>query len=155
LNLQNCFWQKFITRDTAIIVPQLHQILEDVGTTYKAIRHAVAERDEDERATWCENVMDQYLASQILFVGESSKNDGTIYRHFGRAVSGRRALMPANSDPGVRFNMVCALGVEGYAAVKVVEGSVDADEFFDFIISDVVSYPESFLHSIFLTSIFM
>ncbi|THU77295.1 hypothetical protein K435DRAFT_620341, partial [Dendrothele bispora CBS 962.96] len=36
-----------------------------------------------------------------------------------------------------RWSMVAALGVEGYSAVRVVPGSVDGDEFFDFIVADL------------------
>jgi len=36
--------------------------------------------------------------------------------------------------------MVAALSLDGYEAVHVVPGSVDGEEFLDFIINDVVRY---------------
>ena len=40
---------------------------------------------------------------------------------------------------GDRFSIVAALNIGGYVATRVVPGSVDSDEFFDFIVHDVVS----------------
>ncbi|THU92536.1 hypothetical protein K435DRAFT_592130, partial [Dendrothele bispora CBS 962.96] len=36
-----------------------------------------------------------------------------------------------------RYSLVAALGIEGYSAARVVPGSVDSDEFFDFIVTDL------------------
>ncbi|KZP32788.1 hypothetical protein FIBSPDRAFT_656379, partial [Athelia psychrophila] len=45
-----------------------------------------------------------------------------------------------------RFSMVAALSVDGYIATRVVPGSLDGDEFFDFIVHDVLPkmnpYPQ-------------
>ncbi|KAJ7105263.1 hypothetical protein C8R44DRAFT_528567, partial [Mycena epipterygia] len=37
-----------------------------------------------------------------------------------------------------RYSIVAALGIDGYVATRVVLGSVDGDEFFDFIVNDVL-----------------
>jgi hypothetical protein len=41
--------------------------------------------------------------------------------------------------------MVAALSLDGYKAVRVVSGSVDGEEFLDFIVNDVVRCVFSFL----------
>ncbi|KAI4518010.1 hypothetical protein K523DRAFT_223592, partial [Schizophyllum commune Tattone D] len=45
-----------------------------------------------------------------------------------------------------RYSILPALTLDGYIACRVVEGSVDGDEFFDFIITDVLPqmnpYPQ-------------
>ncbi|KAL1675150.1 hypothetical protein EV122DRAFT_172864, partial [Schizophyllum commune] len=56
---------------------------------------------------------------------ESSKDDRTIYRHYGRAVSGRRAVVQTNFNRGERFSLVAAMSVDGYVASRVVPDSVD------------------------------
>ena len=38
---------------------------------------------------------------------------------------------------------MAAMSVEGYVGVRVVEGSVDGDEFFDFIAEEVVCVVQS------------
>ncbi|KAJ3826961.1 hypothetical protein F5880DRAFT_1450822, partial [Lentinula raphanica] len=58
-------------------------------------------------------------------IDETSKDDRTIYRHYGRAISGQRAVIPANFVRGDRYSFVAALGIEGYAAIRVVPGSLD------------------------------
>ncbi|THU78452.1 hypothetical protein K435DRAFT_593326, partial [Dendrothele bispora CBS 962.96] len=75
----------------------------------------------------------------ILVIDETSKDDRTIYPHYGRSVLGERATIAANFVRGERWSMVAALGVEGYSAVRVVLGSVDGDEFFDFINQQLVT----------------
>ncbi|KAJ3964498.1 hypothetical protein EV361DRAFT_759430, partial [Lentinula raphanica] len=59
------------------------------------------------------------------FVDETSKDDRTIYRHYGRAVSGQRATISANFVRGDRYSIVAAMSTEGYEAVQVVPGSVN------------------------------
>jgi hypothetical protein len=80
-----------------------------------------------------------FIASQMIFIDESSKDDRTIYRHYGRAPSGRRATIQANFVRGDRFSIVAALSLDGYEAMQVVPGSVDGEAFLDFVVNDVVS----------------
>ncbi|KAJ3831008.1 hypothetical protein F5878DRAFT_549987 [Lentinula raphanica] len=56
-------------------------------------------------------VTTHYVASQLVFVDETSKDDRTIYRHYGRAVSGQRATISANFVRGERFSLVAALSI--------------------------------------------
>ncbi|KAE9390961.1 hypothetical protein BT96DRAFT_783422, partial [Gymnopus androsaceus JB14] len=106
-----------LTHGTAISRLQLCQILKDCALSYKKLRRVASERDEE-------------LVRH--------KDDRTIYRHYGRAVLGERAVISANFVRGDRYSLVAALGVEGYSATQVVHGSLDGDEFFDFVISDVL-----------------
>ncbi|THU95152.1 hypothetical protein K435DRAFT_798372 [Dendrothele bispora CBS 962.96] len=129
-----------VAHEAAISRSHLWQILDDCAITYKKLRREASERDEALREQWKAAYQQHYTASQILFIDETSKDDRTIYRHYGRSVLGERATIAANFVRGERWSMVAALGVEGYSAVRVVPGSVDGDEFFDFIVVDVVSF---------------
>ncbi|KAJ3752886.1 hypothetical protein EV360DRAFT_15643, partial [Lentinula raphanica] len=60
------------------------------------------------------------------FVDETSKDDRTIYRHYGHAVSGQRATISANFVRGDRYSLVAAMSVDGYEAVQVIPGSLNA-----------------------------
>ncbi|KAJ3803957.1 hypothetical protein F5876DRAFT_3931, partial [Lentinula aff. lateritia] len=66
----------------------LHKIIQDTGITYKRLRRAAAERGDERRAEWKAEINAHYVASQIIVVDETSKDDRTIYRHYGRAPSG-------------------------------------------------------------------
>ena len=116
----------------------LFRNIRDAGVTYKLLRKAAAERDEDARQEWKDDVNAHFTAVQMVFIDETSKDDRTIYRHYGRAPNGQRATIRANFVRGDRYSMVAALSLDGYEALRVVPGSVDGEEFLDFIIHDVV-----------------
>jgi hypothetical protein len=40
------------------------------------------------------------MASQMVFVDETSKDDQTVYRHYGYSIAGRRATINANFVQG-------------------------------------------------------
>ncbi|KAF9241271.1 hypothetical protein BU15DRAFT_12521, partial [Melanogaster broomeanus] len=60
------------------------------------------------------------------FVDETSKNELTWARHYGRAASGTRAILSDVFVRGDRYSLVAAITVDGYLAAEVVEGSYDS-----------------------------
>ena len=85
-----------IAHETAVSPSQLHQILLNLNISFKRLRWDASERDEFAREEWRRANQDRFHASQLLFVDETSKDDRTIYRRYGRAVSGQRAPIQAN-----------------------------------------------------------
>ena len=69
----------------------LDENLRDAGLSYKLVRKAAAERDEKAREAWRAYVARNYVPSMMVFVDETSKDNRTIYCHYGRAVLGHRA----------------------------------------------------------------
>lgn len=116
----------------------LHQNLRDLGITYKRLRKAAKERDEEAREEFRQYARQNWVAEQLVFVDETSKDNRTIYRHYGRAVNGRRAVSHMPFSRGTRYSLVAALSTDGYMCMRAVEGSVNGDEFFDFIVEEVV-----------------
>jgi len=129
-----------LVHDVGISRTALHENIRDCGLTYKMLHKAAAERDEEVRQHWKAEMRANWVAKQCVMVDETSKDDRTLFRLYGRSPLGHRAPVPANFVRGQRFSMVAAMGVEGYIATRVVEGSLDGDEFFDFIVNDVASY---------------
>jgi transposase len=127
-----------LTYEVHISKSALHTNIRDAGITYKLLRRAAAERDEDFRQEWKQDVDAHFTASQMIFVDETSKDERTIYRHYGRSITGGRATISANFVRGERYSMVAALSLDGYEAVDVVPGSVDGEGFLNFIVDDVV-----------------
>lgn len=74
-----------------------------------------------------------------MAIDESSKNDHTYGRRYGRSPLGQRADISAPFIHGERYSMIAAMSKKGYLAVRVVPGSVDSFGFFYFIVEDVVS----------------
>src|SRR5258708_27494039 len=69
----------------------LHENIHDAGISFKLLRKATAEHDEDQRLEWKEDVNTHFIASQIVFVDKTSKDNQTIYCHYGRAMVGHCA----------------------------------------------------------------
>ena len=91
-----------------------------------------------ERALFCQYAQDNWVANQLVFVDETSKNNRTIYRHYGRVILGHRAHATQSFTRGTRYSLIAAISIDGYMSMRVIEESVDNAEFFRFIIDEVV-----------------
>lgn len=131
----------FLALESDILVPitTLHRVLANAGLTYKLLRRQALERDNVGRYLWMQETQNLYRANHIIWIDESSKDDRTIYRHYGRAPSGEQPTISAKFVRGNRYSILPALTIDGYIAVRIVRDSVDGAEFFDFIVQDVVS----------------
>ncbi len=87
----------------------LHENIHDAGISFKLLCKATAEHNEDQQLEWKEDVNTHFIASQMVFIDETSKDNQTIYRHYGCAVVGHCALIAANFVRGDWFSMVTAL----------------------------------------------
>ncbi|KAF9642399.1 hypothetical protein BDM02DRAFT_3073261, partial [Thelephora ganbajun] len=57
---------------------------------------------------------------------ESSKNNRTIFRRWGRSMKGTSADVHAGFNRGERYSILAAISVNGYISTRVVIGSVDS-----------------------------
>ena len=80
---------------TRFTSPGLHSTSTSV-ITYKLLHKAAAEHDEDLRQEWMQDVNEHFVASQMVFVDKTSKDDQTIYQHYGQSAAGRCATISAN-----------------------------------------------------------
>ena len=128
-----------IYHDQPISTTALYDNLKDLGLTYKCLKRIAAEQDDAYCADWLHNMTSNYTADQLVFLDESSKDDRAILRRYGWAIKGQHAIENVSLNRGIRYSILPALTVDGYMAVRVVKGSIDGAEFFDFILNDVVS----------------
>jgi len=112
-----------IYHDQPISTAALHDNLKDLGLTYKRLKRIAAERDDGYRAEWLHNITANYTANQLVFLDESSKDDRTILRRYGRATSGQSPVDLVRLNRGIRYSVLPALAVDGYMAVRAVEGT--------------------------------
>jgi transposase len=138
------FWLA-IHHDIVISKSALHKNLEEAGLTRKLLHKIAQERDEQLRQEYWDVINGDLNGNSDLLVmaDETSKNDLTLARRFGRAVVGQRAAYTDVFVRGQRFSIAAALSKNGYIAAKVVPGSFDSFDFFDFVAEQVVS---SFCH---------
>ncbi|KAF8234699.1 hypothetical protein L208DRAFT_1260391, partial [Tricholoma matsutake] len=57
---------------------------------------------------------------------------------YRQAPHGQCATIPADFVCGDHYSILAAMSVEGYVGTHIVPGSVDGDEFFDFIVNKIV-----------------
>lgn len=127
--------------DIMISVSGLHLALKNAGLTRKLLHKIAIERDEELQAQWRDmQAGDDFLhdGSQFVCVDETSKNELTYARKYGRAYSGQRAELRDVFVRGDRYLMVAALTIDGYIASQVIPGSLDSIDFLDFIQEQVV-----------------
>jgi transposase len=123
--------------DEPLSITALHDNLTELGTTRKIMRRAALERDDALRAAWLEDTLLRYTADEMVFLDESSKDGRTVFRKYGRAPQGERPVIQESNDRGTRYSILPAITINGYIAVRVIEGSVDGAEFFDFVLDDL------------------
>ncbi len=85
-----------LSHEVHISKAMLHLNIHDAGITFKLLCRAAAERDEDLQQEWMQNINANFVASQMVFIDETSKDDQTIYQHYGHSVAGRCATIGAN-----------------------------------------------------------
>ena len=79
-----------------------------------------------------------YSADCLVFLDESSKDQRTYFRSYGRSFVGTPCEISAPFVRGRRFSLLPAMDINGIFAHKVVEGSFDHDKFFKFVRDHVV-----------------
>lgn len=136
-----------VAHDQPVSISALQRSLVALGYTYKRLRKTAAQRDELTRSQWKADILSRFTANQLVFADESSKDNRTLQRQYGRAPSGERASEVLSFARGVRYSILPALSIDGFLTVRVVRGSVDGSEFYDWVLSDLVShFPlESFI----------
>lgn len=116
--------------------------LIEVGLTRKRLHKLAIEHDEALREDWRESLHTDFQGDGLEFVcvDETSKNELTYARRYGRAMSGKDAILRDVFMRGDRYSLVAAITIGGYIASTVVPGSLDAFDFYNFVAEDVVSH---------------
>lgn len=133
-------WHLGIHHDIAISVSGLQATLARAGLSRKVLHKIAQERDEARRAEFMHCMRNNFSGTgdEFVFIDESSKNEHTYQRRYGRAPIGQDAVITAPFIRGERYSLVAAMSKKGYLAAHIVDGSLDAFDFFDFIVEDVV-----------------
>ena len=71
-----------LEHDVLISKTALHQNIRGARLTYKLLRRRAAERDEDAREQWKEDVHLNFVTAQMVWTDESSEDNHTT-NHFG------------------------------------------------------------------------
>ncbi|PCH35472.1 hypothetical protein WOLCODRAFT_80230 [Wolfiporia cocos MD-104 SS10] len=104
-------WWLAVNHDIAISKTALQRTLQTAGLSRKLLRKIARERNKLLREEWRDDIRSHFSGTaelQHVFVR------------------------------GVRYSLIAALSKRGYIAARVVEGSFNAFDFFDFIIEDLL-----------------
>jgi DDE superfamily endonuclease len=107
------------------------------GVSLKKLERVANERNNEIRADFIGR-MAQYGPEEIGFIDESSKDERTICRRFGRARKGTRAAKQQVFIRGRRTTITGLLSMNGLVAGTVVEGSMTKAMFMEFLEFTVV-----------------
>ncbi|TFY79064.1 hypothetical protein EWM64_g4948 [Hericium alpestre] len=127
-----------VVHDISISVGALHNTLSAIGLIYKRLHKSAAQRDPALCAMWRATTTLNYAAAQYVFIDESSFDGRNLERDYGRAAVGQRANEVMPHERGQRYSLLPALTLDGYIATRVVSGSVNGLEFYDFVARDLV-----------------
>ena len=127
--------------DQPISTTALHMNLQDLALTHKCLKWIASEQDDVYRMEWILNITMNYMVDQLVFLDESSKDECVVLWRYGHAPSRWDAIHHVSLDCRIWYSILPSLSLDGYMAVRVVEGSIDGAEFYDFVVNDVVSLP--------------
>jgi transposase len=116
----------------------IHRELERSGISHKKLTRIASERDEDARAEFMLR-MARYLPEELAFIDETSKDERTVGRRYGRSRRGSRAVKKVPFVRGRRTSTEAVLSLDGIVASSVLEGSMTKEKFLEFLEFTVVS----------------
>ena len=144
------FWLA-IHHDIVISKSALHLNLKEAGLSRKLLHKIAIEHDTQLREEYMDTINGELEgdSSMLVFVDETSKNDHTLARRYGLSLVGERAAFTDVFVRGQRWSLAAAISQNGYIATKVVPGSFDSFDIFDFVAEQVVcSGPWRFCHAL-------
>jgi transposase len=131
-----------------ISLPTISRTLRRLRITRKKAVARASERNSLLQAVYRnrigELVPDPWM---LIFLDESSKDERTIVRRYGYGPEGKRLYQDAPFVRGKRYSVLPAITLDGIITRTVVEGSITAPIFIDFLRNYVVC-PECCLISI-------
>lgn len=115
----------------------IHRELERAGMSRKKLKRIAAERNELLRSDFIRRMAD-YTPDQLIFIDETSKDEQTLQRRYGRSKKGKRAVRRAVFVRGRRVTGVGALSLDGMISADVVEGYLTRETYLRWLEDDVV-----------------
>jgi transposase len=115
----------------------IHRELKRAGVSFKKLKRIAKERSEHQRADFIRR-MAQYGADELGFIDETSKDERTVGRRYGRSKKGTRATKKQVFVRGRRTSTTGLLTIDGIIAGTVVEGSMTKEMFMEFLEYTVV-----------------
>lgn len=124
-------------RGVHVSLATLSRTLRNMSLSNKSISKKAAERDDLLRATWVAEWGDLPVES-FVWLDESSVDDLTNQRRRGWAPVGRACVRRDTFLRGQRYSILPALSTDDIIALDIVEGSVNKEQFLEFLNDQLV-----------------
>ncbi|KAJ7622506.1 hypothetical protein FB45DRAFT_870685 [Roridomyces roridus] len=132
-----------LNRHISVHFTTIFRELERLGMSRKKLKKVAKERNENVRIDFTRR-MAQYPPEYLGFLDETSKNNRTYGRGYGRAPKGRRAQMRQDFVRGTRLTGTGLLTLDGMVASTVVEGSMKRVDYLAFLEHEVMPLTTPF-----------
>jgi len=146
LNRKRCTYldeiqeQLIICRGVHISIPTLWRSLRRLCISNKCVSARALERNDILRSAFMNRIAtDVPDPRMFMFIDEAAKNDRTSARLKGWAPIGARCVQRRCFVRGKRFSILPVLTLDGIVAHDIIEGSVTASRFLQFLKELVVS----------------
>ena len=145
--------QLLIRRGTKISLSTISRTLHRLHFSHKSISGRALERNNELRAIFMNRIADQVPDPNMLMFGdEASKDERTSGRRWGWSLRGTRCIQRKCFVRGKRFSILPILTLDGIIAYDIIEGSVMAERFVQFLRELVVC--SSLKSTLFITNAF-
>ncbi|GAO52289.1 hypothetical protein G7K_6369-t1 [Saitoella complicata NRRL Y-17804] len=130
---------EFLNDQFATSLSRYHvtRYLQKIGYTRKVLTLRAAQRNPILRANHAIEMAD-YTQEQLVFLDESAVDERTGSRKFGYSPIGARAIQERVFGHSTRWSVLPALTIEGLKALRIFQGSFNADRFVEFIEEDLL-----------------
>jgi transposase len=126
-------------RNVRVSIPTLVRTLRRIQFSSKAVSIKALERNDLLRAVYMNRIgLEVPNMDMVMFADESAKDDRTDGRKTGWSMIGSRCVQRRCFIRGRRFSILPILTLDGIITYDIIEGSVTADRFLQFLNEMVV-----------------
>ena len=119
------------------------RLLKKYGITRKKIRTVASQRSATLRGRYMSEVL-FFKRDMFVWLDETGCDRRNFMRRYGYALRGERAVERRFLARGIRTNAIAAISSVGVVAYQLLQCSIDAQVFFDFIRADLLPNLQPF-----------
>ena len=113
------------------------RVLHRYGMTRKKIRQVAAQRCEALRGAFMSQVF-MFRKEMFVWADETGCDKRTHIRKFGYSIIGTTPTCTRHLIRGTRYNAIAAMSSSSVLALKIKNGTVNGEDFFDFIRGELI-----------------
>ena len=117
----------------------IRRLLTERRWSRKSVQARAQERSEPLRAKW-QGIAVIYDEDQLVFLDKSASNERTGDRRQGWSPIGVECRISRPLKRSERWSILLALTIDGYIEWVIIQGSITADLYLEFVVERVLPY---------------